>query len=613
VTASAARDARRHFRRRRRHALGAASLTIVTLAVLAALLVAPNRLASLRLGEVALAWWMTAGVALVGFIALGRGLRERHPVDVSARSSRLVPLALAAVWGSPALWLSLPPLLAGDGIRGLWPAAVTISGVIVAMVLLRTPWAGAGGLVARTSVVVGARWPGARGCQILLGSIEGLVAALFAWAQFAAVRELGAMVGWPRALAIGVAGVVLAAALLPAGPRVRVAALGGGFALVSLSVPLVAIALGTTVAWPGVFSAVASRDRIAFNEGTAWTLDGGAVRGPGATATMRFLDEQRVAFSGRATVTLEPHDGPRLVREVQAGEELVLHPGDRLIVPAGVRLRFEPGRRVPDAPDSGPAWVEPPSWDARWLGLVALGLTGLLGAVGLPAGAPAGNPDPLPRRSAQMTVGLVTAGVALAVGWGLYAVWLTPEVYAGGVTGAEVYALAASVSGLGEWGDLLAWVALGGLAVGGGASALAGLRGVPGLEDPGPARARTPYVALGLVAGAGLLGCLAPIGPWTVLVLALGVSASALAPAAVLAGWSERASPRGVAAGATVGLLAFLIAAFAAVQSPAGTLDGWRAAVTGAPAMLAVPAHLAAAWLLRARRGQPLRLSPQSG
>lgn len=613
--ASAARDARRHFRRHRRRVLGAAGLTVSALAVLAASLVAPNRLASLRLGEVALAWWMMGGVALVGLIAVSRGLREGPPGDdAAARPARLAPLALAVVWGSPALWLGLPPLLLGDGIRGLWPAAVLIGGATIAMLLLRTPWTRADGRVGRTAGMVRTRWPGARGCRVLLGSIETLVAALFVWAQFSAVRELGAMVGWPRVSTIGVVVVVLAAALLATSTRVRLVALGGGLALVGLAVPLLFIALGTTVAWPGVWSSVASRPRIAFIEGTTWTLEGGVVRGPGATTTMRFLDEQRVAFADPATVTLEPRDGTRLVRDVQVGEEVILHPGDRLVAPDGLRLRFEPGRRVPDAPDSGPAWVEPPSRSAGWLGLVALGLTGLLGAVGLPAGAlPKSAASFSPRRSAQLTVGLVMAGVAMAVGWSLYAVWLTPEVYAGGVTGAEVFALPASVPALGEWGGLLAWVVLGGLAVGGAASAVSGLHGLPGAEDPGPVRGRARHGALCLVAGAGVLACLVPAGPWTVLVLALGVAASALAPAAVLTGWSERATPRGVAAGATVGLLAFLIVGVAAVVSPAAATEGWRAAIGAAPATLAVPAHLAVFWLLRARRTQPLKLPPRPG
>ena len=604
---SAVREARRSFLHRRRRALSAAALTVAALAALAMLLLAPNRVASLRLGEVALAWWALAGVALVGLVALSRGLREADADVEIPGTSPLAPLALAAVWGSPALWLGLPPLLLGDGIRGLWPAAVVTSGAVIAILLLRAPGARADGLVASPSAVARMRWPAARGCQTLLASMEALVGVLFVWAQFAAVRELGAVVDRPRAATIGAVVAVLAAALLPVLARMRLAALGGGLALAGVAVPLVLVALGTTIAWPGVWSAVASRPRIAFIEGTRWTLDGRPVRGPDAAGAMQFTDEQRVEFTDDGTVTIEPRDGGRFLRAVAAGQEMAFHPGDRLIVPDGLRLRFEAGRRVPDAPDSGPAWVEPPSRSVGWPGLVALGLTGVLGALGLPAGiAPHGVGALAPRRGGPMAAGLVMAGAALAVGWTLYAAWLTPEVYVAGVAGPEVYTLPAGVSALGGWGGALAWTALGALAVGGAASALAGLRGVSVGEETAPSLGR--YLPALLVLSAGLLACLTSVGAWGALLLALGVAASTLAPAAVLACWSERATPRGITIGATVGLLAFLVVALAAVTGSLGDAGGWTAAVAAAPAALAVPAHLLVAGLLRSRQTSPPRL-----
>ncbi|MGH7357220.1 MAG: hypothetical protein ACREJR_00225, partial [Candidatus Rokuibacteriota bacterium] len=473
MTEPAAGAARRHFLHRRRRVLGAASLTVAALTAFGILLVAPNRLASLRLGEVALAWWVMGAVLLVALYAVGRGSGGADPVDASAgRTSWVLPLVLALAWGSPALWLGLPPFLLEDGIRGLWPVAVMGGGAVVAMLLLGTPLTRKDGLVARTSGVARARWPGASGCWTFLGSIETLVAGLFVWAQFAVVRELGAMVGWPRAATLGAVVVVALAALFPDRLRSRVAALGGVLALLGLAVPLLVVGLHTTPAWPGVWSAVASRPRIAFIEGTSWTLGGGAVRGPGATPTMRFADEQHITFAAPGPMLLESRDGKPLARDVQAGEEVSVHPGDRVTVPAGTHLRFEPGRRVPDAPDSGPAWVEPRSRGAGWLGLVAFGVTGLLGVMGLPAGASqAGGGNRAFRRGALLAAGLVMCGVLLAVGWSLYAAWLTPEVYAGGVAGSEVYGLPASLPRLGEWGGVLTGLVLGGLAVGGAAAA----------------------------------------------------------------------------------------------------------------------------------------------
>lgn len=599
--AGAVRDDRRAFLRSRHRALAASGGTAVALAGLAALFLAPNRLATLRIGDVALAWWVAGGVVLIGLAALSRGFRDGGAAGAPGRTSRLTPLALAVVWGSPALWLGLPPLVLADGTRGLWAPVVVVGGAIAALLLLGTPWNRTGGLVATATALARSRWPDARGCRVLLGSIETIVAGLFVWAQLAAAREVGAMARWPRATAVGVTLLIIGALLRPDLARVRLVALGGGLALAGLAVPLAAIALGTTPAWPFVWSAVASRARIGFAEGSRWTVEGGAVRGPATTVTLTFADEQRVTFAARGSVVVEPREGGRLARDVEAGEEVAVHPGDRLLVPRGLRLRFEAGRRVPDAPDSGPEWVEPPSRTAGWLWLMALGVTGFLGALGLPAGAaPVGRGRLSPGRGARLTAALVALGAALAVGWSLYAAWLIPEVYVGGVTGAEVYALPASMPASMGSGSLMTWLVFGGLAAGGVAAALGGLRGLPGACQPGaPAWGRR--VALGLVASAGTLACLVPVDSWTLLVGTLGLAASALAPVAVLACWSERATAPGAAVGAGAGLIVFLLLSLGGVAVQGSLGDGWGSAAAAVPALVAVPAHLLVAWLLRSR------------
>ena len=310
--AGAARDDRRLFRRHRRRVLAASGATVVALAGLAALFVAPNDLASLRLGDVALAWWVAGAVALTGLVTLSRGFRESGAPTAPGGMSRLTPLALAAVWSSPALWLGLPPLLLADGTRGLWAPAVVIGGTIVALLVLGTAWSRTGRLMAPASALAHSRWPGARWCHALLGWIETAVAGLFAWAQLAAVREIGAMAGWPRASTIGITLLIVGALLLPELSRFRLTALGGGLALAGLAVPLVVIALGTTTAWPLVWSAVASRTRIGFGEASRWTVEGGTVLGPAATLTLTFADEHRVTFAASGSVLVEPREGGRL-------------------------------------------------------------------------------------------------------------------------------------------------------------------------------------------------------------------------------------------------------------------------------------------------------------
>jgi len=596
----AVRDDRRSFLRNRRRALVGSAVAVSALAALAGVFVAPNRLASLELGDIALAWWVALAAGLVGLAAVIWGFRGVGPAGVEAGTSRLAPLALAAVWSSPALWLGLPPLLLADGSRGLWAPAVVVTGVVVALLLLGTPWSRTGGLMASTSTLASIRWPGARGCRILLGSIETIVVGLFVWAQLAAVREVGTMAGWPRAATLLAAAAVVVILLLPELARIRLTAVGSGLALCGLAVPLVVIAVATTTAWPLVWSAVASRARIAFGEGSRWTAEGAAVRGPASTLILQFADEQRVTFPAAGSVVVEPREGGRLARDVQAGEEVSLHPGDRLLVPGGLRLRFEAGRRVPNAPDSGPEWMEPPSRPAGWLWLVALGMTGCLGALGLPTGdAPVVTGRLAPGRSAGLAALVVTVGVALVVGWSLYAAWLTPEVYVGGIAGAEVYTLASSMPGSPAAAASLTWIALGGLAVGGAASALGGLRGLPRIGRDGGRGRRS--LALIVVIAAATLACLVPLGAGTVLVVALGLAASTLGPAAAVACWSERATPEGTAggAGAALAVFALLVAAAAATE---GTLpEGWGSLAVAVPAALAAPVHLLIAWSLRSR------------
>jgi hypothetical protein len=575
--------------------------------VLAVLFVAPNRLASLRVGDVALAWWVAGAAVLVGLVALGRGFRESDSAGVPTGTSRLGSVALAIVWGSPALWLGLPPLLLADGTRGLWAPAVAVGGAIVALLLLGTSWSRTGGRVGTASMLAQSRWPSARGCYALLVSIETVVAGLFVWAQLAAAREVGAIVGLPLAATIGVAALVVGALLLPDLLRIRLTALGGSVALVGLLVPLLVVTLGTTVAWPHVWSAVASRARVGFGEGSRWTGDGASVQGPSRTLTLRFADEQRVTFGAAGAILVEPREGGRLARDVAPGDEAVLHPGDRLVVPSGLRLRFEAGRRVPNAPDSGPEWVEPSSRGAGWVWLVAMGVTGVLGAIGLPTGATPVDAGSLsPGRGARLAALFVAAGAALAVGWSLYAAWLTPEVYVGGVTGAEVYALLSGGAGSQASGSPMTWLALGGLSVGAAAAALGGLRGVSGVGRK--TATRWPRrLAVALVALAGTLACVVPAGAWTLVVAALGLAASALAPAVVLACWSERATARGAVAGAGAGFVVFLLLALAGVLGPEGPAGGWGSVALAAPAIGAVPVHLAVAWILRSRRAPSTR------
>jgi Na+(H+)/acetate symporter ActP len=96
------------------------------------------------------------------------------------------------------------------------------------------------------------------------------------------------------------------------------------------------------------------------------------------------------------------------------------------------------------------------------------------------------------------------------------------------------------------------------------------------------------------------------VGAWTLLVLALGLAASTLAPAAVLACWSERATARGLTAGTGAGLAVFLLVAVGGAAGAGGLWEGWGSADTLAP-VFAAPVHALVAWLLRAQRAASRR------
>jgi Na+(H+)/acetate symporter ActP len=91
------------------------------------------------------------------------------------------------------------------------------------------------------------------------------------------------------------------------------------------------------------------------------------------------------------------------------------------------------------------------------------------------------------------------------------------------------------------------------------------------------------------------------VGAWSLLLATFGLAASALAPAAVLACWSERATARSAAGGTGAGLLVFLLLALGGAAGQGSLGEGWGSVAAAAPAAVAVPVHLLVAWFLRSR------------
>jgi energy-converting hydrogenase Eha subunit A len=195
---------------------------------------------------------------------------------------------------------------------------------------------------------------------------------------------------------------------------------------------------------------------------------------------------------------------------------------------------------------------------------------------------------------------LALGGLVMTVGWALYAAWLSPQVYAGGVMGAEVYELPAAARALGLAGPALARLALLGLAAGAIAALLVSAPGLPPRLAGRRGWARQAAIGLPVAAG-GVLGLVTSVSGWALLVAALGLSSAVLAPGVILTRWSERITSRGLAAGAAVGLLCFAGLTVLHLTAPLTVGPGWRSLVAW-PVLLALPAHLAVAWALRARR-----------
>jgi hypothetical protein len=235
--------------------------------------------------------------------------------------------------------------------------------------------------------------------------------------------------------------------------------------------------------------------------------------------------------------------------------------------------------------------VEPARRPGAGRALTGLGVTLVAGALGL---APVhGGLPAAPRRShrpAVLGAVLVGGGLGVAVLGALYATWLTPEIHLAGIRGSEVYALPGRVEALGPAGSALAVLASVGLLAGGLASGLVALRGVPG---------RAPALRPALAVVAALLAALVPATPWTLLVLAFGLGAAAGAPAAILAGWSQRVTPFGLAAGALVGLAVFAGLALVALAGLADRPEGaWLRWLVDWPALAAGPLNALVAWLV---------------
>jgi hypothetical protein len=500
-------------------------------------------------------------------------------------------LRLLALWLTPALWLAMPALILARGSEGLWVGLALTVAPLIALV------APGGAEPSRSDA--GARFRGA----VLLA-----VAGISIWANVGLAADVAAWQGAPRWQ--GIAVVVIAGWVFAAwrgGARwVGVLWLAG---LVGMSVTLIELAreagAGPLAAW----ERVASQPAFRFHAASSWVTTGQALGGAGARVPMVFAEEHRVTAPSGGRLRGRSMDGGRVTERewtLAPGQSVTLRAGDRLEEGTALPLRFEPGKRVPGAPASGPAWSGWPRADA-WPRL-GLCLTLVVGGVGL---LRRDTPRPMSRRGALVVGAGLVAAFALAQGWAIYGVLGAPDVFLGGVIMerlADLQTLSRGPLRWTPWRQTLLLIA--GLASFAASSIALRVRlATPAAEGTRPTvSARGHWAAvIGLAGLAGLWHA----DPWRLIVLALGVSAAALGPAALL----RRVDARAATAGGIVGLLIFaaltlvavlpgaapaLAPAVAAAGRAAGP-EALRKAALTYPALVAVPAGAAVVLLTRRR------------
>lgn len=514
-------------------------------------------------------------------------------------------LALTGLWLSPALLLAVGPALLTRGARGLWLPLLAFSSLLLVGHLLADPWGRLRGKTAGDLLHHRFGWRAGR----LMGWVALAVTGLFVWAQLAALRDAGRWTGWPLGLAALGAGVLL---ILDLWPGLRRAALVGGSLLLvaGLLLPLAAVLAATDPVWPRVWDRVASRTSFVFQPTSPWVVEGKAVRGVEPTLTLPIPEEQRVGFFGRGTVTVRLWEGGEIRRAVDSTLDLVVRPGDRLLIPNGLVARFQSDRTIPGSPATGPDWAEPETaLGPGGLHLAGLAVTFLLGGLGLPPllallGVGPGLAVGAVRRAAWLLALLL---FALQL-WAVYTAWLQPEVYLGGIDGLEPFGLPTVVNPWG-WGEplgLLAVAGIGGGFLAAGLAALEAIRLSWARDLRGGETSARPLLLL----TSGLLLLLTwriPWGGWPLMELALGLAAATLAPLLVLGLWRERLTPGGAVAGLGVGLGIFVL--FALLGLLPGREGSWLAVLTRWPALVAAPLNGLAAWLFSAAP-RPSRRTP---
>jgi hypothetical protein len=454
----------------------------------------------------------------------------------------LTALAAVAIWLQPALLVALAFRVTAGEADAPWLALAALVAPLIALL--------AAGRAPAFNPVTAA--------------VATVAITLLLAADFLVAGDAATLLGASRWHGVALAALpVIVIAVWPPARRASPGALAAAAVLLLLAPAAVALAAGPPwVAW----HRGGQRASLTFSEQSPWVRGGERFARP---TTLRFSEGQRVVAQTAGLYRVVEHDAATpTVREwrLTAGDALTLRPGDELTVEAGARLRFEAGRRVPGAPASGVEWADAPTRGPRLLPAALGALVTLVG------GALALVPAARGGRAAVAGPLVLLISVTAALAWGVYSA-AAPDLALAGALPGPLLRLPSIVLGARAGAPLTLLMLASLIALL--AAAAAALR-----ERLAVAASASLELWIAAVVVATALG-VAPLDPWRVLTLALGVAAAAWAPARLAT------SAAGALAGPIVGGVAFLALAALPVLAPGS--PAWLDALARYPALLALP------------------------
>ncbi len=481
---------------------------------------------------------------------------------------------ILAVWLTPAAWLALPALVLEGGPDGVWTGLLLLVAPLLALSI-------SDGDARAAQPARDALFP----VVIFL-----LVAGLLLSGSLVLAGDAAAWLGAPRWQGIGIAAggawlLVLWRRAARLVPWLLFAVLLG------LAVSLVVLARGTGLGPLRAWERVASQPAFRFPASSPWVGAGRELRAGRGPGVLVFEEVHRITAAGPAQIHVRARDGARVSEsdwELQAGQSVTLRPGDELTWPPGARLRFEAGKAVPGAPPSGISWADGRVADSsrRW-GLFLTLTGGALALVGFGAAGKASRGE-----MAALGAGLFAVFV-WGVGWAVYSALGAPDIFLGGVALERLVRPPSLSVAAGRFVLLLVPAAVLASFF---ASSVSLRERIGSLDVTGGGEIGHDLGLWSAIIGAAALASFWPAEPWMLVVIALGIAASTLAPAVLLPPPAARAR-WGTWAG-LVGLGIFGALALAG-QWTGGGLPGWTGLPLAYPAVVAAPAASAVLWTAR--------------